>query len=54
MTILDGKPTMILNYLRLDKRKRYKEFFVQVNTKMRLDLIAKVFDQIYINCARLK
>jgi hypothetical protein len=49
----DGKQNLLLNYLRVDKRKRYKDFFAQVNTKLRLNLMAKVFDHLFVIGARV-
>ena len=44
---------MLLNYLRIDKRRRYREFYEQVNTKLRLHLMAKVFDHLFVIGARI-
>ena len=48
----DGKINLLLNYLRIDKRRRYREFYEQVNTKLRLHLMAKVFDHLFVIGAR--
>lgn len=50
----NGKPNLLLNYLRIDKRRRYKEFYEQVNTKLRLNLMAKVFDHLFVIGARIR
>ena len=49
----DGKLNLLLNYLRIDKRRRYREFYEQVNTKLRLHLMAKVFDHLFVIGARI-
>ena len=52
LAFTNGKPNLLLNYLRIDKRPRYKDFFEQVNTKLRLNMLAKVFDHLFITSAR--
>lgn len=40
--------------MRIDKRKRYREFFEDVNTKLRLHMLTKVFDVLFIISMRIK
>ena len=50
----NGKTNLLLNYLRIDKRRRYKDYYEQVNTKLRLHLMAKVFDHLFVIGARIR
>jgi hypothetical protein len=50
----EGKYNLLLNYLRIDKRKQYKEFYEEVNVKLRLQLMAKVFDHLFVIGARMR
>jgi hypothetical protein len=39
----DGKPNLLLNYLGFAKRPKYREFFCESNSKLRLRTIKTVF-----------